>query len=201
MSVKHLIFVSLLLLSVAASAQAGQQFWQAACNGDMLGVQNGLLRHVPVDYEGPGGFTGLLCAARNGHLVIVKYLVANGADVNRRDNSRDKTPLLAASFKGHLDIVQYLLTQHAQINIQAINGWTALHDAAYIGNLPIVRTLVSAGASLTLKNELDEKPVDTAFRAYSTCRNRKTSCPTARGDSSAGLAAYKATYVYLRGLQ
>lgn len=199
---RKLLLIVCLSLSVTAFAQSSnQQFWNAACNGNMEGVQEGLLKHVPIDWPGPGGFTALLCASRNGHLQVVQYLVANGADVNLTSNSRDKTPLLAAAFKGHLDIVQYLLTQHAQINIQAINGWTALHDAAYIGNLPIVRTLVSAGASLTLKNELDEKPVDTAFRAYSACRNRKTSCPTARGDSSAGLAAYKATYVYLRGLQ
>lgn len=198
---RNLFLITILSLAAFGQTdQAGRQFFQAACNGDMLGVENGLRNHVPVDWKSPEGYTALLCAAKDGQLPVVKYLVANGAQINKRDNGKGKTPLLAAAFQSQLGVVEYLISQHAALDIQANNRWTALHDAAFVGSLPVVRALASAGASRHLVNELGETPVQTALRAYNLCKNRNPNCASARGDSKATVAQYKATWTYLRGL-
>lgn len=197
------LIMTIICLSLGATAYGAtpaQKLWTAACAGDLTGVKQAIAAGAPVDSKGKLNTTGLLCAARDGHLDVVQYLLANGAKIDRNDNDLGKTPLLAASFAGKTDVVNFLLGQHAAVNIQAKNHWTALHDAAYIANLVIVRMLVGAGADLTLVNDRGERPLDTAARVYSDCQNKRTACPTTRGDSTATLPQYKANWAYLKGV-
>ena len=57
--------------------------------------------------------TPLHVASGYGHLDLVRYLVSQGAQVERCDNDGD-TPLIVASRKGHLDVVRYLKREQAQ---------------------------------------------------------------------------------------
>lgn len=50
----------------------------------------------PVDEVGKWGYTPLHAAAHLGHNEIVKFLIDNGADINRNDNERKETPLQVA---------------------------------------------------------------------------------------------------------
>lgn len=64
--------------------------------------------------------TPLIAAANSGHLDVVRFLVARGADINAPtigpgDNS-GKTALMAAADKGHCEIVRYLLDNDPWIN-------------------------------------------------------------------------------------
>jgi ankyrin repeat protein len=56
------------------------------------------------------GFTPLHQAAFFGHRDIVEFLIAEGADVNAKNNA-GSTPLYLAKGKGHKEIAA-LLTQH-----------------------------------------------------------------------------------------
>lgn len=74
--------------------------------GRVWEVKTALLHGYDVNEPSEFG-TPLHVAAENGHLEVVKILVAHGADRNTR-NPEGKTPLDLAVSKGHQDIVAFL---------------------------------------------------------------------------------------------
>jgi ankyrin repeat protein len=56
------------------------------------------------------GFSALMLAARNGHLEVVRLLLAAGADVNAKSSNGD-TAMMVAAGKGHTEVVQVLLAK------------------------------------------------------------------------------------------
>jgi ankyrin repeat protein len=165
----HVLFLCLATLSVflwpaSSHAQGDTRLWQAAASGDLGALKSAIEHGADVNFRGPGGFNALNAAARNGHLEIVQYLVEHGATIDRSDNQRHKTALLAASFQRHFDIVQYLVEKGANVNAQSVNGFTPLHDAAYVGNVQIVQFLVEHGANVHITNGGNLTPLETARR-------------------------------------
>jgi len=79
------------------------------------------------------GLTLLHHAARVGHLKIVEYLVACGADINKQDHS-GFTPLYEASLHGYQSIMSFLLSKGADVNLQDAHGRTVLHILCEKGN-------------------------------------------------------------------
>jgi ankyrin repeat protein len=142
--------------------QNEMRLWHAAASGDLEEVKSQIQHGSDVNLKGPGGFNALNAAARNGHLEVVQYLVEHGANIDQSDNHLHKTALLAASFQRHFDIVKYLVEKGANVNAQSINGFTPLHDAAYVGNFPIVQFLVEHGADVRIRNEHNQTPLETA---------------------------------------
>lgn len=71
------------------------------------------------------GINPLIAASSEGHVEIVKQLIAAKADINAKDKD-GTTALMAASARGHLEVVKELLEQNAEINIQNVDGHTAL---------------------------------------------------------------------------
>ena len=69
-------------------------------------------------------------AAENGHMEIVKLLIANGADVQANDNDA----LRDAAENGHYEIVKLLIANGA--NIQAEDN-QALQIAAKMGTMKL----------------------------------------------------------------
>jgi ankyrin repeat protein len=91
-----------------------------------------------------GGFTALLFAARAGNVASASHLLAAGADVN------DATPnglsaLIIAAHSGNGAVAAYLVEHGANVNA-AEAGYTALHAAMLLGDLPLVRALLAKGA-------------------------------------------------------
>ncbi len=169
---------------------ADHQLWMAAYDGQFDQVKQAVDQGANVNIRGKGGFAPIVIAARNGHLQIVQYLMQHGASIDQRDNNRKKSALLAAAFEGQYDTAAYLVDHGAQINVQAINGWTPLHDAAYIGDSRIVKLLVDHGARLDLKNGRDETPLQTAERGqFDAVR---------RGNSHASPEEYRETIDYMK---
>lgn len=129
-----------------------KQLWMSAFYGRLDDVKTALQQGAPVNFKGKGGFTPLVVAATMGHLDVVQYLAEHGADINKRDNIRHKNALLAASFRSNDDVVAYLLAHGAEVDAQGVNGWTPLHDAAFVGDYNIVKMLVEHGARTDIKN-------------------------------------------------
>ena len=76
------------------------------------------------------GTAALHIAAANGHVEMVKFLLAKGADVNVQDVSIDSiyTPLLVAASKSNTEIVEVLLDHGADISQRGDHfQGTALH--------------------------------------------------------------------------
>jgi len=85
----------------------------ASAKGDLQAVQN-LLEGLSPDAINAQNYTGetaLFFAAANGHLEIVKLLIA-GSNLNL-PNQHDATPLFMAAREGHYEIAQILLENGA----------------------------------------------------------------------------------------
>ncbi|MCJ1430169.1 Ankyrin-2 [Sticta canariensis] len=92
---------------------------------------------------------GLVIAAREGHIEIVKLLLNTGADINF-ENEHGNTALHLAVEENHLEIVKLLLNAEADVGIKKLRK-TALRIAAQKGHLEIVKLLLAAGADFDLQ--------------------------------------------------
>lgn len=70
-------------------------------------------RCIPKIYVQGSGRTPLSWAARNGHEMVVKVLVENGAEFESKDNG-GQTPLSLAAENGHEAVVGLLLEKGAK---------------------------------------------------------------------------------------
>jgi ankyrin repeat protein len=133
-------------------SEVEKQLWMSAFYGKLEQVQQALQQGASPNFKGKGGFTPVVVAAVMGHLDVVQYLAEHGADINKRDNIRHKNALLGASFRSNDDVAAYLLAHGAEVNAQGVNGWTPLHDAAFVADYNIVKMLVEHGADTSIKN-------------------------------------------------
>jgi hypothetical protein len=69
--------------------------------------------------------------------------------------ARSEAVVMGAVDFGHVDLVEWLLARGANVNARATakSRHTALHSAAWNGDLPMVRLLVAAGADLSARDE------------------------------------------------
>ncbi|KAG2485469.1 hypothetical protein HYH03_015845 [Edaphochlamys debaryana] len=102
-----------------------------------------------VDEEGR---TALIFASRDGHLEVVKALLAAGARVEAADED-GSTPLMHASRHGHLEVVKALLAAGARVEAASKDGCTPLMYASCDGNLEVVKALLAAGARVEAADE------------------------------------------------
>jgi hypothetical protein len=105
-----------------------------------------------------GSFIG---AVRDGDVVAVRQMLAQGADPNASDGVNDWTPLLHAIHKNQLGSVEALIDGRADPN-RAVNGETPLMMAAGYGYTPIVKLLLARGADPRVRNADGETAVDYA---------------------------------------
>jgi ankyrin repeat protein len=103
-----------------------------------------------INAPGSGGFTPLHTAANQGQLIVARFLLDNGADVNCR-NSNQETPLTLAAARGHKAMVELLLSRKADVNVVGGGGYTALHQVAQYGFKTVAEVLLAnkANASAT----------------------------------------------------
>mgnify|MGYP003951823261 CR=1 FL=1 len=94
-----------------------------------------------------------------GNIEAVKQYLANGVDVNARDEN-DSTPLHIAVWEGHKEIVELLISTGADVNANFsprhqfnFRHSTALHSAAFKGHKEIAKLLIAAGADVNAKKQ------------------------------------------------
>lgn len=90
-------------------------------------------------------------AAKVGHVEAVKQNIADGVDVDKKDDQSSKTPLFLATEGGHLETVKLLIESGA--NIDAKDEWsgrTALNLAAEKANVDIIKYLIAEGADVKI---------------------------------------------------
>jgi ankyrin repeat protein len=83
----------------------------------------------------------LIEASENGHIDVVRELLAAGADVHAYDDHA----LRWSSENGHVDVVKVLLDAGANVHA---NNDLALRWASYSGHVDVVKVLLAAGANL-----------------------------------------------------
>jgi len=93
------------------------------------------------------GLTPLMFAAKDGHLEVLRMLVAAGAETNR-PASDGITPLFFAISQGHVETVRFLLDASADVNQCPDDNATALFLASMQGHASIAKLLVRAGVAI-----------------------------------------------------
>ena len=111
-----------------------------------------------INIPGKDNFTPLQKAAKNGHLMVARFLLQNRADVDGRGTS-GLTPLHYATEAGNKTLVEILFAQKADVNAVMISrnpydpsGETALHIAVKRGYRVVVEALLAAKADIHAKS-------------------------------------------------
>jgi ankyrin repeat protein len=92
----------------------------------------------------------LLESAFSGNLEGVQAALAEGADINTRDDKSGQTALMGSVLRGHVEVVRYFLDKDsgADTSIGEKDGFTPPHGAGFQGRADIMKMLKEAGLSL-----------------------------------------------------
>ncbi|CAK0762960.1 conserved hypothetical protein [uncultured Gammaproteobacteria bacterium] len=127
-----------------------KSFFLAAENNDMVTLDAMIGYGISLNVTDPEGMTVLHYAVRNGHLEVLKRLLAAGADPTVKDNY-GRTPLLA-NMRLDISVADLFLRADGDINAQDKEGRTLLHFAAFQGNKESIRYLLDHGARRDIKD-------------------------------------------------
>jgi serine/threonine-protein phosphatase 6 regulatory ankyrin repeat subunit B len=127
------------------------------------GITRLLLEHgVDLDVQNKFLDTALHWAADKGRLEITQLLLDHGANPNLA-SERGLRPLDIVVSNGQynsqeraVDIAQLLLERGVDVNAPQKNGWTALHWAAFSGNVKAAQLLLDHGANANLETDKGE---------------------------------------------
>ena len=124
---KHLLLTIAALVLVGCGPSAPDiSIHDAAKKGNIEAVKQHLDAGTGVNAKGEVGYTPLRNAAFYGHKEIVELLIANGADVNAKDDVLELTPLHRAAAIGYKEIAELLITNGANVNAKDVDGETPL---------------------------------------------------------------------------
>ena len=96
--------------------------------------------------------TVLHLAAESNQLVIVKWLLESGMDIDEESFPYKDTAIASAAGEGHYEMVRYLLQQGATINFESPHPYKdVLFSAILSGNKEVVRLLIDHGVDTTIR--------------------------------------------------
>jgi ankyrin repeat protein len=100
----------------------------------------------------------LIKAIENDDLVAIESLIAQGANIELRDEDGWTPVMLAAIYERH-DSLALLVSRGADVEARDFEGWTALMAAASDGDKRSVDILLSAGALVHVKDSAQRSPL------------------------------------------
>lgn len=154
------------------SDQEGRPQWTMltiACHHRRLSTVRFLLQKgASINFHPPDGLSALMTAAHQGHDEMFVLLCDAGASIKHK--SSEGTSLLHEAvadvsdnnLDGKTIIVTILLKRNFPIDTVDDDGHTALHEAAFIGTLPLVTLLVNGGSDINAENRWGDRPLDKA---------------------------------------
>ena len=98
-----------------------------------------------------------------GDIEAVKWHLANGADINARDND-GITPLIWVAVRNKMQAVELLIAEGADVNVKDKFNNTPMYRAAFAGQSEIVQVLIANGAGVNVEDAKGETPLDAAER-------------------------------------
>jgi len=122
-------------------------------------VESGAVVNVASDHS------PLLAAAGSGHVQMIDWLLAHGADLKRHGVGALHN---AASF-GRTETVLFLLQRGINVNSRDRHAWTPLMAAAWQGQRETTQALLDAGADPALEETTGKTALDWARQSH--CRD------------------------------
>jgi uncharacterized protein len=139
--------------------------FEAAAAGDAERVRTLLAADPSLrDARAPDGWTPLHLASHFRHVRVIDLLLAHGADVNAVSRNADANAPLHAAAAGGADaaLMRRLVDAGARVDHRQSGGFTALHEAAALGNAEVVRLLLDSGAEVDARNNEGRTPGELA---------------------------------------
>ncbi|AEY97375.1 FAER388Cp [Eremothecium gossypii FDAG1] len=123
--------------------------YHAACQrGDLKTVKDMIeagVIDVKADWDEEEQVSGLHWASANNRLNLVRYLIAQGADVNIKGGDLEATPLHWASKSGYVYIVHCLLEHGADPLITDRQGYNLLHTSTFSSEVMLITYVLFTG--------------------------------------------------------
>ena len=101
------------------------------------------------------------CIIGDCHCLIEE--IEKNEDLLYYKDSLQRNLLYIAARNGHVSICEYLINKGININEVQKTGSTALHGAAYYGQINAVKVLLNYGAKTNIKNSYGHLPIDEAM--------------------------------------
>lgn len=121
-------------------------------------IQDGVVDPNTTDARGD---TVLIAAIRNDAHRVSDFLIANPrVDIERSDASQENA-LMIAAWRHQQDTAERLIARGAQVNRA---GWTALHYAASVGSIGIIKLLLERSADVDAESPNKTTPLMMAAR-------------------------------------
>ncbi len=98
----------------------------------------------------------LIQAVKDGNSKGIRKAIADGADVNAKDQE-GRTSLFSAKKK---KIAELLISKGADVNAKMKGGWTPLHSTT---SSEVIEVLIAKGADMNAMNDEGETPLDWAI--------------------------------------
>jgi len=156
-AVVSLILVVLVLWFAAGRYSTKGRLVRAILKNDAAAVESILKEKPGLATSDIGGTTALHHACGvPGATKIVQSLLDKGADVNRIPDTGSTTPLVWAVKPDNAATMKLLLEHGARPNLMTKKGVTALHVAAWRGNVTAVRLLIEHGSDPNIKSNSEE---------------------------------------------
>lgn len=100
------------------------------------------------------GFDAFHIAAKEGHLEVLKVLLAVYPELAMTVDLTNTTALHTAAMQGHVEVLNFLIeAESSLITISRSNGKTALHSAARNGRLEVLKTLLAADSVIAIRTD------------------------------------------------
>ncbi|KAK8175879.1 hypothetical protein IWX90DRAFT_124912 [Phyllosticta citrichinensis] len=133
-------------------------------NSEAAKMVRALLKHLKdPNAQDSEGRTPLHYASHHGRLHLVRLLIQNDADLNRKSNERE-TALIAACREHHEEVASELLEAGADVEVQSFFG-TALQAVSLIGCDRCVKSILTRYKTQTKPIEESKGPFGTSLHA------------------------------------
>lgn len=118
--------------------------------GDIRQAEQWLDAGMPPDYLGSRIGTGLMIAAWEGKIDLMRLFISRGADIDKL-NANGESALALAAWRGQMAAVKWLIERGARINA-GDRQWSALHYAVFAGHGEVADYLMEQGANINARS-------------------------------------------------